>query len=1446
LKTHPNGINGTNGSEETLVVEDKRDERLERNASALTQTTPAAGDNTVASTVDGAVAERRANLSAAKRVLLEKWLRGEAKPVARNAGIPRRPDRSRAPLSFAQQRLWFFSQLDPASPLYNIPFTVRLKGPLNVPALQSALDAIVVRHEVLRTHFISEDGSPVQVIAEPSPVQLTQTDLSRESGDAREAKLKELVAAESRRPFDLARDLMVRAWVAHLGAEEHLLLLTMHHIASDQWSWGIFLQELSALYEGFVAGRPASLPLLPIQYADFAVWQRNWLSGPVVEKQLAYWKDKLAGAPAFLELPTDRPRPPVVTFRGEWQMLALPGAVADAMKELARREGATLFMTMLAAFGVLLNRYTQQRDLLIGTPIAGRTQVQTEGLIGFFVNTLPMRVDLKQAPSFRELLRQVKETTLEAFSYQDLPFEKLVEELRPERSAGYSPLLQVMFVMRNASTGSGAQLPGLVVSQIESSTGTAKFDLTLLIEEGEHGIEVGFEYNCDLFERSTILRMLSHYRTLLESIAAEPTTEVSKLSLLTPAERHQLLAEWSGPRTDYPRDETVPTLFERQVALTPEADAVLFRNERLSYAALNRRANRLAHALRRRGVARDVPVALCLERSADLIVALLAVLKAGGAYASLDPSYPKNRLSFMLNDLKPAVLITQQKLRAVLPDGSEPLLGSRPPMAEPLHRPEVLCIDADWDGGAEGNEGNLPSISTAEDLAYICYTSGSTGRPKGVCVPHRGVVRLVKNTNFAHFGADEVFLQLAPVGFDASTLEIWGPLLNGGRLVVFPPGMPSLSELGEAIHRYRITTLWLTAGLFHQMVEEQLPRLQHLRQLLAGGDTLSPSHVRKAVQALKHGRVINGYGPTENTTFSCCHALTELPPDGRPIPIGRAIANSEVYILDENREPVPIGVPGELYVGGDGLARGYLNQAALSAEKFVPHPFKRGASDRLYRTGDRARYLPSGEIEFLGRIDLQVKVRGFRIELEEIEAVLGRLPGVRECAVAAIPDTAGDKRLVAYVVLAESSALTPADLRNVLQAKLPDFMMPSAFVFLDKFPLTPNGKVDRRALPAPGGDASASGSSFVAPRDEFEARLARTWESVLGVQPIGIKQGFFELGGHSLLAVRLIAHIEKEFGRRLPVSSVFQAPSVEQLAAVLRDGSKGRGSTLVAIQPHGTRPPLFLVHGVGGGMFWGYANLARHLGSDQPVYAFKPREVESDDKVISIEEMAANYVRELRQFQPCGPYRLGGYCFGGNVAYEMACQLRQQGERVDVLALMNCSPPNSSYDRFPWTPIGLWRFTSNLYYWVVYFFQWPAGLRRQFVLWKLQTWRRALTHLFRSDSRQSLEINPADFVDLTAIPEEQRRLWSNHVLALSRYRASPYRGRVLLFRTHGHRLFCSFDPQYGWGELALGGLLTRMTPGAHESLLEEPHVQALARYLSQELEASSRNGDIIS
>jgi amino acid adenylation domain-containing protein len=1126
------------------------------------------------------------------------------------------------PTSFAQQRLWFLDQWIPGSPVYTIPIAVRLTGRLQAAALEHSLNKIIRRHEALRTTFSVQEGQPAQVITPTLSLPLPVADLRALPETQREAEVGRRTTVEAQRPFDLAQGPLVRARLFQLGLEEYVLLLTLHHIIADGWSLGILFRELVTLYTASCLGQPSPLPELPIQYADFVLWQRQWLQGERLEQQLAYWKQQLHGIPPVLELPTDRPRPAVQSYCGARQSLVFPHPLSDALKALSRREGVTLFMTLLAAFQTLLHRYTGQDDVVVGSPIAGRTRAETEGLIGFFVNTLVFRTDLSGDPSFRKVLGRVRETALGAYAHQDLPFEKLVEELHPERHLSRPPLFQVMFVLQNTPT-ENLNLPGLIVSPFSIDNGTAKFDVTLSMSEGEDGISGVFEYNTDLFEAATMARMLGHFQTLLAGIVANPEQRLAELLLLTEAERHQLLVEWTDTRTDYPREQCIPQLFETQVEQTPDAVAVVCEGAQLTYRELNRRANQLAHYLRERGVGPENLVGLCVERSVEMLVGLLGILKAGGAYVPLDPLYPKARLALMLEDTQAPMLLTQQHLLPRLPE----------------HAAQVVCLDREWEKIARQSVENPPGSATADNLAYVICTSGSTGRPKGVCIPHRGVVRLVTGTTYVTLTAEEVFLQLAPLSFDASTFEIWGCLLNGARLIVFPPSPPSLTELGRALQQYQVTTLWLTAGLFHQMVEGQLQSLRPIRQLLAGGDILSVADVKEALQQRDGGQLINGYGPTESTTFTCCYGMTEPSQVGGAVPIGRPIANTQVYVLDRSRQPVPVGVPGELYIGGDGLARAYLNQPALTAERFVPHPFSTEPGARLYRTGDLVRYRPDGNLEFLGRLDQQVKIRGFRIELGEIETVLGQHWAIREAVITVREKAPDDKRLVAYVVPHQGQAPTSSALRSFLQAKLPDYMVPAIFVLLDALPLTPNGKVDRRALPAPDQVRPDLRKTAGTPRDAVELQLTRIWERVLNVPHIGVRDNFFELGGHSLLAVRLLAHIEKIFGKELPVATLFQAPTVEQLATILRQ--KGRStpwSFLVPLQPVGSKPPFFCASGS--------AELARHLDVDQPYYGLQPHGLDGRRAPSTVEDMAADFLKEIRAFQPKGPYFLGGFSLG--------------------------------------------------------------------------------------------------------------------------------------------------------------------------------------------------------
>lgn len=1354
----------------------------------------------------------------AKRALLSERLRKAAKATI--------------PLSFAQQRLWFLDQIEPNSPLYSVPTVARMRGVLNVEALREALDEIVTRHESLRTRFVDIDGNPAQIVDADLGLDFEFHDLSGASTS--ESAAQSLIRAEVKRPFDLKSGPPIRAKLIRVRADEHWFVLNIHHIVSDEWSLRVCFEELKELYTARLNGTKPALTPLPIQYADYTLWQRDWLRGAVLEKQLSYWQEKLGGNPPVLELATDHPRPAIQTFRGGVEKRILPSELCHSLTQLGARNGATLFMVTLAAFKVLLHRYTQQDDIVVGSPITGRSLTETEPLIGFFVNTLLLRSDVSGNPTFEEFLGRVRETTLSAYAHGDMPLEKLVEKLHPERATTHMPFARIVFALQNAPLEQ-LEWPGLTLEFCDPETETAKFDLTMVLQVSERGLIAQGEYNQDLFEPATMERLLEHFEILLKGIVENPERQLSELPLLSEKERQKVVIEWNKTKTTYPREKCIHELFEAQVQRNPQAVAVVLEGISLTYEELNHRANRVAHHLKKFCIGPDILVGICMESSVEMVVAMLAVLKAGGAYVPIEAGYPRARLAFMLQDAAAPVLLTQQRLLSRLPKQAN-----------------TLCLDSDWELIARESRENLPATANSQNLAYVIYTSGSTGCPKGVAVPHRAVNRLVLNTNYVELTPDDRVAQISNASFDAATFEIWGALLNGGTLVgITRDVMLSPREFAQELRERNISVMFLTTALFNQLAAETPDAFATVRTVMFGGETNDPKSVARVVRSKPPLRLLHVYGPTENTTFSSSFEVRKTGDDTINIPIGRPLSNSQCYILDGHLNPMPIGVPGELHVSGEGLARGYWNRPQLTAEKFIPHPFHSG--ELLYKTGDLARWLPDGNIEFLGRLDQQVKIRGFRIELGEIESILSRHPAVRECVVITRKGEHGHDRLVAYFV-SEKRVPSFAELLRFLKDRIPEYMLPSAFVSLDVLPLTPNGKVDRTALPDPGAVRPVL-EGVATPRDAVELKLTQIWENVLNVRPIGIEDKFFDLGGHSLLAVKLISQIEKVFGRRLRVATVFQAPTIEQLSAIIREeiqeGSALAGTSIVEIQSQGSRAPLFLVHGAGGGMFWGYVNLSRHLGTDQPVYGLKSRGLDGSDEFKSIEEMATQYVADVRALQPHGPYHLGGYCFGGNVAWEMARQLQEQREEIALLALLNCSPPNSNYDRISWTPAWFLRFGRNLLYWVQYFRNWSHPQRREFFRWKKEILKQRIAHLLGRNATAPLRVDAGNLVDLSSFPADQRELWRTHIDALLKYHPRPFAGRVHLFRSPGHPLICSFNPDYGWGEYAEGGVDISVVPDVHEKILEEPCVSVLAKELNDCIKTisstrparSSRPGD---
>ena len=1040
-----------------------------------------------------------------------------------------------APLSFAQQRLWFLDQYEPDNILYNIAHAIRLQGPLDITALEQSLNDILWRHEALRTTFSVVDDRPVQVIHKAWDFSLTLIELRESSSEKMEATAARLATEEAEKPFNLARGPLLRVKLLRLADDDHVLLITMHHIISDGWSIKVFIGEMEELYEAHTKRQQATLPELPIQYADFALWQRSWLQGEKLEEQLSYWRTQLADAPPVLDLPTDRPRPAFKTFHGAHRPLIFSKKLSEQITQLGRREGSTLFMTLLSTFAGLLYRYTNQEDILIGTPIANRNRAETESVIGFFVNTLVLRVRLSDTITFRELLRQIRETALEAYEHQDLPFEKLVEELQPERTLSHSPLFQVMFHLQNAVSES-LSLSGLNMGELDVGIQTAKFDLSLSMAESEEGLIGEFNYNTDLFDAASIERMARHFEHLLEAAVANPDEQVARLRMLSQAETDEVLQWNETPREDSAENLPIHLVFAEQTRRTPDAVAVRFEQHELTYSELNRRANRLAHRLRRLGVGPEVCVGLLARRSAEMIVAMLAVLKAGGAYVPLDPDYPRDRLTFILETSQCPVLVTHGVTAADL-------------AGEGHDRVLVDTADCTIDSESDAD----PSNSThPENTAYVIFTSGSTGAPKGIVIPHRAVNHLVSADDYVDLRSSNCVAQASNASFDATTFEVWGALLSGAQLVGLPLDVIlSPRDFAGEIRRQRIDTLFLTTALFNQISYELPGAFATLEHLLFGGESADPLAVRQVLENGPPRRLLNVYGPTECTTFATWQLVRELPHSVATVPIGRAISHTRLYILDRHLQPVPVGVTGELHIGGDGLARGYLDHPGLTAERFVPDPFAVERGGRLYRTGDLTRWLADGRIEFVGRNDFQVKVRGFRIELGEIETVLREHESVREAVVVARTDTRGDAYLAAYVVAANGPFPTGGELRAFLKAKLPEYMLPSVYRVVDKLPLTPHGKVDRHALPRSEGGERELDVAFVAPRNAVEEVLSEIFAEVLRVERVGINDNFFELGGHSLLATHVASLVRKTFQPDLPLRKIFEAPTVASLAALL-------------------------------------------------------------------------------------------------------------------------------------------------------------------------------------------------------------------------------------------------------------------------------------------------------
>jgi amino acid adenylation domain-containing protein len=1315
---------------------------------------------------------------------------GAPAPAAGHASAARR-----YPLSHGQKALWFIHESAPESPAYNVGVALRIASALDPAALDRALQALADRHPSLRATFSAPAGEPEQEIHDRSAIRMTRTDAS--AWDLEE--LKRRVSEAHRHPFDLRAGPVLRAELFTRSAQEHVLLLSMHHIVCDALSFWTMIEEIQAAYAG------KGLSPLPAAYADYVRWQRELLAGPAGEELWNFWRQQLTGDLPALNLRTDFPRPALQTFDGASYSLAIGPDLTRRLRELARSQGATLYNVLLAAFAALLARYAGQSEVTIGCATAGRP-AGFGGVVGYFTNSIPVRADLAGDPGFSALIAQIRRKTFDGIDHQQMPFALLVQRLQPKRDPSRSPVFQADFLLLKAPPAyrNGAAAGAFPVEPFDLDEEEGQFEVGLHVAERDRDLSAVFKYNTSLFRPATIETMAACYATFLDAAVADPQRSIGALPLVSPEMRRRLVFDGNRTAVSYP-ETPVQRMFERQALLTPDAIAAeMFGSPpRYTYADLNFRANQLAHRLRELGVGPEVLVGVCIERSLDLVVAILAVLKAGGAYVPLDPSYPAQRLEFMMLDAGMPVLLTTCKLasRFAVPAGIV-----------------AIRMDEEWPAIAAHDGANPAVETTPVQLAYVIYTSGSTGLPKGTLIEHRGLTNYLSWCVKAYRAAEGCGAPVSSaIGFDATITSFFAPLVTGGRVVMLPEDR-AIESLAECLRANRgFSLIKITPA--HLEILSQLLRPEECagraHAFVIGGEALRGDMLAFWRKHAPATRLINEYGPTE-TVVGCCvyEAADDLT---GAVPIGRPIANTELYVLDGNMEPVPPGVASELYIGGAGVARGYLNRPELTEAKFVADPFSGRPGARLFRTGDLVRFLPDGNLDFLGRIDTQVKIRGYRIELGEIESVLARHPGVEEAAVAV-----SNGQLAAYFTPRGPSPAV-AEVRRYLADRLPTYMVPAFLVALDEFPLTPNGKIDRAALPAP--EVTRGASHFVAPREPLELKIAAVWEQVLGIRPVGVKDNFFDLGGHSLLAVRLAVLLEKETGQHVPLATILRGPTVEQLAGVLRRETPRAFSPLVPIQPSGSRPPFFCVPGAGGNVIYLY-NLARHLGPDQPFYGLQGVGFEGEaPPQRSVEEMAAHYLRSVESIQPGGPYFLGGHSLGGWVAYEMAQQLARRGQEVGLVAIVDTPTPSSAANRdvSGWTN-ARWMFEL-------------AGRIGQLLNPDLDI---SLEALEARDGAAQLEYFRAALVEARLFPEDAGSDRIRNVLemfkahAQVRYRIPdrPLPVPIALLRTRSEPAGRPADGDVSWGWSALAPTDVQFVPGEHLSALRTPHVQVLADRLS--------------
>jgi len=1315
-------------------------------------------------------------------------------------------------LSDFQKGLYFVQHLATETSAYNLVFSARIVSELDVELFRHCVQLLMDRHSALRAGFTESGGEPRQYFHRSVPADFAVIPAETWS----DAETYRDILAESRRPFVLDTPPLLRVRLYRRGPNEHVLLLAVHHIAVDFWSLAILLNELRTLYSSLSQGEAADLPIASVDYADFVDRQQSQLDGPEGLRLSRYWREKLAGELPVLHFPNARPRPPFQTYRGLSHNFRLKPGTTQKLKDLAKTEGATLYMLLLAAYQTLLFRYTGQEDILVGSPVSVRARPEWRPVVGNFTNLLPMRAALRSDKPFRVLLREMRDTVVEAIRHQDYPFARLVEMLAPVRDPSRSPLVQACFAWERLpqmhdlaqffSTGGEPvrirygrfELEPYVLPQQEG-----QFDIALEMGDECEGELTGvLKYNTDLFDAATIAAMADHFVTLVEGLAEDPSQTLGRLPLLTAAERHRLLVEWNRTGIDFEAPPSLPALFEAQAARTPDSVAVTVGEQSLSYDELNRRANRLAHDLTARGVGPGDRVGIYMERDLDLPVALLGILKAGACYLPLDPAYPRKRIESVLEDARPKLVLTKSTV------SGQGLTDQAACVFLDKERP-------DFEGGNDAN----PEIPVAgEDLAYVIYTSGSTGKPKGVQIPHRAVVNFLKSMPRAPgIGPDDVLLSVTTLSFDIAVLEIFLPLVTGARTVLADRETAADPiRLQDALRRHRATIMQATPATWKMLVSAGFEPDIGLT-MLTGGEALPRGLANKL---LARGNTLwNLYGPTETTVWSTAHRVA--PGEDEPS-LGRPIANTRLYVLDGERQPVPAGITGELYIAGDGVSLGYFGRPDLTAEQFVRIPELEPDGRPLYRTGDRVRYRPNGELDYLGRFGNQIKLRGFRIDLGDIEANLRLHPEIND-AVVVVHENGSEKSLTAFCQPRSGCAPSTRELRQFLQDRVPAYMTPAFFVLAESFPMTPNGKIDRLALQKQRPETVATSEDYRAPRSAAEMELVRIWETLLGVHPIGIADNFFDLGGHSLLAVQLIAEIKRRFDVELPLTAFFQEPTVEALANLMREGIPDGGhSPMVTLRPDGRESPLFLLHPIGGTVFC-YLALSRHAALDRPIYAIQAAGLaQTDDTAVSVEDMASHYVRLIRERQPQGPYHLGGWCFGGVVAFEAAQQLVSAGEEVALVALFDSRAPipeNAPADGDD----------VMLLSWFARDLAVPYNKTLHIPPEQLRQLDADDMFDYVLDRAHEAEVIPAD-ADRNVLRRYFEVYLANGA-ALQLYQPGAYPGRVVLFRARDEE--ADYGPDLGWSRLLKQAPEVLDIAGNHNSVMYEPHVQGLAAALGR-------------